>query len=552
VIRRAAAALAILVALTLFHTWPLPSAPARLSLNYNADAELTAWTVSWIAHALPTQPRRLFAGNIFQPDDRSLAYSEPLFVQGIAGAPVRWLGGSAVLTFNLLLVAGLAFTALAGWWVVMRWTGSFTAGLVGGALVAFNVHLLTRLPHLQAAHAWGLVAVVFLADQLAGGRQAGDTPGLARRPFIDRTTVLLAIMLAAVAMTSVYWLLFAAVAVFLIALTGVRSPRAAGRLALASVIGGVLALPVLLPYIRLGAEGVRRPLEQAAQFSATATGYLVSTSRVHASWGRHFFTGDVNVFFPGVCAIVLASVGLWDAVRSGGDSRRRALTLAALAVVGVVLSLGPATPIYGVLYRLLVPLQGIRAAARFGFLFLIAVALLAGFGVAAIERRLRPRPLAVACGLLALAAVTAEAWQGPVRTIPFNGIPRIYGLLSDLKTPVLLAETPFWPAEVLFENGEYVLNATGYWIPTMNGYAGYTPDSYRRRAAWFWFFPEDWAIVQMKKEGVTHIMVHLERFGPEEVAGVLRAIALRKDFDLLGADDAGHRLYRLVANTTNR
>lgn len=542
---RLGAAAAVLVALTMFHTWPLPAAPARHSLNYNADAELTAWTVSWIAHALPTQPRRLFAGNIFQPDTRALAYSEPLFVEGLAGAPVRWLGGSAVLTFNLLLIAGLAATAVAGWWLVVRWTGSFAAGLVGGALVAFNVHLLTRLPHLQAAHAWGLVAVILLADRVAVDRQAGGAPLPACRPVIDRSTVLLAIMLASVAMTSVYWLLFAAVVVVLIACGAVRSVRGAGRLAAASALGGVLAFPILLPYMRLGAEGVRRPLELAAQFSATLTGYLVTTSRLHASWGRHFFTGDVNVFFPGVCAIVLAVVGLRDAVRSGGDARRRALTLAALAVVGVVLSLGPATPIYGVLYRLLVPLQGIRAASRFGFLFLIAIAFLAGFGVAAIERRLRSRAAAVAFGVLALAAVTAEAWQGPVRTIPFTGIPPIYGALRDVQTPVLLAEMPFWPAQMLFENGEYVLNATGYWIPIANGYAGYTPDAYRRRADAFWFFPEERAFYAMKNEGITHVMVHLERI-PSEADGVLRAIALRKDIELLASDDEGHRLYRLI------
>ena len=535
-IRRSAAALAVLLALTLFHTWPLSSAPARLSLNYNADAQLNAWIVSWFAHAMPTQPLHLFAGNIFQPDDRSLAYSDPLFIEAIAGAPVRWLGGSAVLTFNLLLIAGLAATALAGWWVVMRWTGSFAAGLVGGALAAFNVHLLTRLPHLQAAHAWGLVAVMFLADQLAAGRH---------RDVIDRATVLLAITLASVAMTSEYWLFFAAVVVSLFAVAGLRSWHAAGRLALAGVLGGVIALPVLLPYLRLAAEGVRRPLEAAAQFSATTTGYLASTSRVHAFWGRHFYTDDVNVFFPGVCATVLASIGVWDAVKSGGDARRRALTLAALASVGVVLSLGPATPVYAVLYRLVLPLQGLRAAARFGFLFLLAIACLAGFGVAAIERRLPSRAMAVAFGVVALAAVTAEAWQGGVPTIPFTGIPAIYGTLRNVKTPVLLAEMPFWPPQALFENGEYVLNATGYWIPTMNGYAGYTPDSYRRRAASFWFFPEERAFYGMKNEGVTHIMVHLERFGAE-ADGVLRDLAPRKDLDLLAADNQGHRLYRLL------
>jgi len=45
-----------------------------------------------------------------------------------------------------------------------RRTGSIAAELVGGSLVGFDTHLLTRLPHLQAAHAWGLVLAVYLAD----------------------------------------------------------------------------------------------------------------------------------------------------------------------------------------------------------------------------------------------------------------------------------------------------------------------------------------------------------------------------------------------------
>ncbi len=108
-------AVLLCLVLAVLHTWPLASAPARLSLNYNADAQLNAWIVSWIPHALRTAPARLFAGNIFQPDDRALTYSEPLIVPALAGAPIRWLDGSAVLTFNLLLMLGLAATALAGW-----------------------------------------------------------------------------------------------------------------------------------------------------------------------------------------------------------------------------------------------------------------------------------------------------------------------------------------------------------------------------------------------------------------------------------------------------
>ena len=102
--RRFTIAALVCLLLTIVHTWPIGAAPHRHSLNYNADAELTAWIVSWIAYALPHDPAHLFAGNIFQPDARVLAYSEPLLVPALLGAPVRWSGGSAVLTNNLLLM----------------------------------------------------------------------------------------------------------------------------------------------------------------------------------------------------------------------------------------------------------------------------------------------------------------------------------------------------------------------------------------------------------------------------------------------------------------
>jgi hypothetical protein len=534
--RRLLLAALVATALAVLHTWPLAASPAHHSLNYNADAELNAWIVSWIAYALPHEPRHLFAGNIFQPDDRVLAYSEPLIVPALAGAPIRWLGGSAVLTFNLLLIAGLAATMTAGWWVAYRWTGSFAAGLVVGALAAFNTHLLSRLPHLQAAHAWGLVLVVYFTDRLL-------TLGSAHRA--RGTVAWLGVTLAAVAATSEYWLFFSATAMAVQVALGARSRRVAARLAVACVIGGTLALPVLLPYLRLAREGVRRPIEQAAMFAATPGGYLASQSRLDAGWSRRFLTKDVDVLFPGIVALGLASAGLWLGVRRRGDDRRRAITLASIAMAGVVLSLGPATPLYRWLYVLLVPLQGLRVAARFGYLALLAVALLAGYAVAAVERRLTTRAAAVVSGIVLLAAVTAEAWHGPVPTTRFDRVPAIYASLDAAKAPALLVEAPFWPAEAVFGNGEYVLNATGHRTPIMNGYSGFTPDAYRRRALSFWFFPEAWAIEAMRREGATHVMVHLEQFGPE-AESVRATLGRQHELELVAADGKGHLLYRFA------
>ena len=137
------------------YTWPLALHPATLSSNYNADAQLNEWIVAWVEHTLPRAPFHLFQANIFYPAGDSLAFSEPLIVPAILGAPIAWLGGSPVLVFNLLTIAGLALTALAGYVVVFAWTGNEMAALLSGSTFAFNTHTLTRLPHLQALHIYG-------------------------------------------------------------------------------------------------------------------------------------------------------------------------------------------------------------------------------------------------------------------------------------------------------------------------------------------------------------------------------------------------------------
>src|SRR6185295_815072 len=191
-------------ALAVFHTWPLSSAPWRLSLNHHADAQLNAWIVSWIANALPTAPAHLFDANIFAPEPATLTYSEPLIAPALLVAPVRWLGGSPVLAFNLLTIAGLALTGWSAWFVAWRWTGSTRAALVAGALAAFNVHTLTRLAHPAATHAWGLTLAWYWADA------AIDRPG-------RRTALMIGLVVASIAATSVYLLAFVMVIIAVVA-----------------------------------------------------------------------------------------------------------------------------------------------------------------------------------------------------------------------------------------------------------------------------------------------------------------------------------------------
>ena len=171
--RRAGLALALFVLLTIVQTWPLATSPARLSRNDNADTMLNEWTLAWIAHQLPRHPLQLFDGNMLYPEPNSVALSETLFVQSLLAAPILWLGGSPVLAYNLVLLAGFALTAWAMCLVVARWTGDFPAGLAAGAMMAFNAHTITRLPHLQAQHAEFLPLALLALDALLGCRDRG-------------------------------------------------------------------------------------------------------------------------------------------------------------------------------------------------------------------------------------------------------------------------------------------------------------------------------------------------------------------------------------------
>ncbi len=126
------AVLGLFVLLAVVHTWPLAARPDVHSRVDNGDYSLNVWAVDWVARTLPTDPAHLFDANIFHPARLTLAYSEPLILQGALAIPAVWLGVPPVLTYNLLIIAGLALSGWAFALLVHRDTGSWTAGIVAG------------------------------------------------------------------------------------------------------------------------------------------------------------------------------------------------------------------------------------------------------------------------------------------------------------------------------------------------------------------------------------------------------------------------------------
>ena len=491
------------LAAAIIHTWPLATNPAGLSLHYNSDVMLNEWIVTWIQHQLPRAPLTLFDANIFYPAKNTLAFSEPLIVPALLGYPVRLLGGSPVLVHNLLLLAGLTLSVLAGYALAFRWTGDRGAALLAGFVFTFNPQTLMRIEHLQAVHAYGLPLALLSADALLeGGRR--------------RDALWLALLLAAMAYTSGYLVVFAlaSIAVLLVRVRQLADPAVSTGLLLAAALAIVLVLPLYLQYREAAIDQqMRRPVESVYQFSATPDGFLASYSRLHGwLWNAGAPREFPDAYFPGVVVLVLAIAGLGRAGRPGAD-RTRILVLLGLVILGSVLSLGTRTPIYGWLFEYAPLVSSLRAAGRFGILFLLGIGVLAAFGLAVLRQRLGRGPLRAAVTIGVLLGVNAEQLRAPLAFTPYRGIPRPYALLADDPGPVVLVEVPFHLPETIFMNGQYVFNSTAHWRPLMNGYSGYTPASYREYVKSFWDFPDERAVEAMRTAGATHLMLHPRQYG---------------------------------------
>jgi hypothetical protein len=213
--------------------------------------------------------------------------------------------------------------------------------------------------------------------------------------------------------------------------------------------------------------------------------------------------------------------------------------LVAIGAAGFILSLGTNTPVYGWLFAIVPPIRSLRAAARFGNLFLLAVAVLGGIGASMVRRRW------LAIALLVL--VNVESLCAPIEYTPFTGVPGVYRQIAKEPGRVIVAEVPFWTRAGIFHNAEYELGSTAHWRPLMNGYSGYAPEHYDRYAEAFWLFPADMAIAAMRDAGVTHIVVHTARFSDEENKQIV-GLEERGVLDLVAISRA-ERLYRLKRPT---
>jgi hypothetical protein len=522
------AVLGVFVLLAVVHTWPLGSRPAIYSRVDNGDYSLNVWAVDWVARTLPTEPLHLFDANIFHPARLTLAYSEPLILQGVLAMPGTWLGLGAVPAFNLVLIAGFALSGWAFALLVHRDTGSWMAGVIAGSAVAFNAHALVRIAHIQALHLEFLPLAFLALDRLLVTGRIRHAASLGASVALQATT-------------SIYLLVFTGWAVLCgwvarFAEWRRRLPAAARWSLVAVATCALLLLPVLWPYAELArTQRMVRGIGETRRCTATWTDYLYTGSHVHYAAWSHRFRDSADANFPGV---IVAGLAMFALVGGGWSARTRMWV--GVVVGAVLLSVFPRVPGFEWLHANIPALGALRCYSRAGQMALVGAGVLAGYGAARVFGRLGTGRAGAVAGIALAAAVNMEALRAPLLYREFPGIPPIYDRLREERNAVVV-ELPFYDRRNFFGNAGYMINATRHRHPIVNGYSGFAPPDFDAVAQDLRAFPADAALERMHALGVTHVVVHRTTGMEERRAAIDASPSLR-----LTAEQDGIAIYRFA------
>jgi len=534
--REVAWATLVFAVATVLLSYPLAFHPATFSRLDNGDARLNAWAISWVAHQLLEDPLALFEANTFYPLPHTLAYSEHLTLQGILAIPLLALTDDLVLTNNFILLFSMFASGLGMYFLAYALTRDHLAAILAGIFFSFAPFRFNRLPHLQ------MQLYAFIPLFLAGLHRYAET----HRP---RWLVLAAAAFVLQALSGTYLGAIAAVAlgVALITLfpyTGL-SRRGWGYLLAALIAMAAVLVPFALPYLWVNRElGVEWDLSGLASLSATPQAYLASSSHLYRTITEAWTSpeGRTDFLFPGFTLIILGGTGLATLIKKNG---RRAIGVcyAAIFLTGIILSLGPATPVHPFLYEHVVFFRGLRALTRFSLLPLLSLSVFSAYGLAWLLEGFGRRKTVFGAILVFF---VVESTALPYRLEPHRDAPpEVYRWLRDAE-PGPIVELPFKVVDT-----RYMFWARHHnFRPMLNGDSGFIPMSHQWLKVALGRFPSPDAIAALRHLEVRYVVLHLGAFRKPALLRLLSGIETQREALLPVRDFGTDIVFEVVPNAT--
>src|SRR5688572_142223 len=492
------------------------STAGRIDTN---DGRWSIWVVSWVAHALTTDPGSIFRANIFYPHDNALAFSEGNFVGGAMAIPAWLLTKNPYAAHNFFFIASFVLSSVATYFLVRHLLGDWRAAAIAGILFAYSPFAFARQAHSQ------LLMIGVLPWAM-----------LAFHRFVDRVSIARAIELGVVlwlaGLACAYYGIFAGGLVglgtlmFAVTRGYWKQPRYWMMVALAAAVCIGLTAPLFLPYLRMqDTTGFARPLD--GSYSANIAAWLISSAWAHRWWAPYVSNAS-EVLFPGIMVTVLGVWGalIWrgpgvPAARTGGVPGTRTLRAGVplrggvdkdvawfyitAAVIAFWTTFGPKAGLYTLFYYTIPVFSFLRAPSRTGIVVTLCLVVLAAPALLRLMDLRKGR--AMFAVLLALAI--ADTYRAPLRMREAPPLPNVYRTLARLPRGPLI-ELPFWSDRIAYHrHAEYMLDSAYHWQPLINGYSDHIPQDFRDNALPLSGFPSRDAFAILERSQARYVVAHL-------------------------------------------
>jgi hypothetical protein len=313
--------------------------------NDAGDPLLTAAILHWNAHHIPWT-EAWWQLPIFHPTRNALAFSEHLLGLSAIAAPIDWITGDALVTYNLVTLLTFSLSATTMYLLVYRLTRSAPGAFIAGLAFGFAPFRISQLPHVQMlATFWAPLALVGLHAFLESGKKrwlvvygAAWTLQCAANGY---ALVFLSVLIG-------FWVLWFVVAR--------RKWRELALIAAATIVAALPLVPILYTYVTVhDRHGFTRTIEEVRIFSADVAAVLCAPpSLTFWGWIRVACRAEGELF-PGVALAGLCLAAVLTAFAKASAS---------LGVFGVMRAARPpaAPRAIAIVRRLLFVVAGVYAA----------------------------------------------------------------------------------------------------------------------------------------------------------------------------------------------
>jgi hypothetical protein len=529
--------------LLVFSSYALLAVVATYPLAFKASDHLfglgtpplNVWAIAWVNHQLLRDPLNLFNANAFYPYDRTLAFSEHLFVPALLAGPWLAVTGNPVLAHNAVALLSLALAGFGMFLLCRELTGSDAASYIAGLLYAFHTWNINELIRIQIlSNQW---FPFFVWSLLRFYRQPSSKWASAAGASY-----------ALQSLSCMYWALYLPFVTVptLIAMQLSRPLRYRhlGKLALCLTAGLALAVLFALPYMKNSWElGFHRESPNPVPIDRYMD--VLPGNLLYADWLGTAKPNENAAHFLGFSVLALALLGGLRRASNTGYWRSLRWLFLFFMLSGFLLSLGPEIRIgdrtlmagpYRLLYDSLRTFRNVRYPERFSILLMLGLSPFVAMGI---ERLLAPSwKRAGAVGLGAVVFIEHLSIPLHLASQPTGDkIPSVYRAIADRSEIRVIAEVPTTRFLGHRADANAMYFSTVHWKRTVQGFTGYLPPIYEFVRWRLFHFPDDASLRFLQRLGIDAIVVH------PEAAARLRRTAPRWYCD--GPFPEGHLLLQL-------